>query len=209
MSAGVAAMKLVRFACLVCLVLGIKTAAGQDAADLPADSALPSIMEIRPEPSLGEPTPATPSYGELPENPYRGVVEVEEVTEVAQAPKPATTLAPPVVRTAPQAAPALVGNGPSVPPEMWLYSEQIRRHDDPAQAVRRKAELRAEQRMGRIAAMKWFGFSNARPQASPIPMMGGYSPVWIGNGRDRYDWVGAAWPETAVLIDNYNFDVRR
>jgi hypothetical protein len=96
-----------------------------------------------------------------------------------------------------------------MPPEMWLYSEQIRRHDDPTQAVRRKAELRAEQRMSRIAAMKWFGFSNSRPQASPIPMMGGYSPVWIGNGKDRYDWVGAAWPETAVLIDNYNFDVRR
>ena len=190
-------MKLVRFACIVCLVLGVKAAAGQEATDLPADSAYPSIMEIRPE-----------SYSEPPQNPYR--TAVEEVEEVAQAPRPATTLAPPVVRAAPQqVAPAIHGNGPTMPPEMWLYSEQIRRHDDPAQAVRRKAELRAEQRMGRLAALKWFGFSNARPQASPIPMMGGYSPVWIGNGRDRYDWVGAAWPETAVLIDNYNFDVRR
>jgi hypothetical protein len=181
-------MKLVRFACLVCLVLGGKVAAGQE---------YPPVMEIQTE---------TEYNSTLPENPYR------EAEEVAQAPKPATTLAPPVVRGAParQAPPAVVvANGPTAPPEFWLYSETVRRHDDPAQAVRRKAEARAEQRMSRIAAMKWFGFSNARPQASPVPMMGSYSPVWIGNGVDRYDWVGVSWPSTAVLVEAYNYDVRR
>lgn len=180
-------MKIARFLCLVCLVLGVKVAAGQDAFELPTDPA---------------------SFRQAPDNPYR------TTEEVAQATKPATTLAPPVVRGGPPAntpvGPTVVmGNGPSVPPEMWLYSEQVRRHDDPAQAVRRKAELRAGQRMGRIAAMKWFGFSNSRPQASPIPMMGGYSPAWIGNGDDRYDWVGASWASSAVVVENYNYDVRR
>lgn len=78
----------------------------------------------------------------------------------------------------------------SMTPELYLYLQDQRRHDDPAQAVRRKAELKAAQRMQRLAAMKWFGMSNARPQASVIPTMGVYSPAWIGNGYDRYDWVG-------------------
>jgi hypothetical protein len=190
-------MKLVRFACVVCLALGVKAAAAQQAMDVPTDSAYPSIMEIRPELRSSTPT----------ENPYRSV------EDVAQATKPATTLAPPVVRrteTRQPTPPVVVSNGPTVPPEMWLYSEEIRRHDDPAQAVRRKAELRGAQRMSRIAAMKWFGFSNSRPQASPVPMMGEYSPAWIGNGYDRYDWVGVNWPvSTAVRVDNYNYDVRR
>ena len=180
-------MKIARFVCIVCLVLGVKVAAGQDALELPTD-------------------PTT--YGQALDNPYRTSEEVAQATK-----KPATTLAPPVVRGAAPAnapaAPRAVAGGPSVPPEMWLYSEQLRRHDDPAQAVRRKAELRAGQRMGRLAAMKWFGFSNSRPQASPVPMMGGYSPAWIGNGDDRYDWVGASWNTSAVVVENYNYDVRR
>jgi hypothetical protein len=191
-------MKLARLACALCLILGTRVAAGQEATDVPADPYTP-VMEISPD------TEVT-----APENPYR------DVEEVAQATRPMATLAPPVVRGANSAqpqTPALPGvptaTGPSVPPAMWLYSEQIRRHDDPAQAVRRKAEARAEQRMSRIAAMKWFGFSNARPQASPIPMMGGYSPVWVGNGVDRYDWVGVNWPSTAVLVEAYEYDVRR
>lgn len=192
-------MKISRFACIVCLVFAVKTAAGQEVNDLPADpTSYPPVMEIRPE------------YRTTPENPYRSS------EEVAQATRPATTLAPPVARgaqppvarQAPVAKP-VVANGPTVPAEFWLYSEQVRRHDDPAQAVRRKAELRAEQRMGRIAAMKWFGFSNARPQASPIPMTGAYSPVWIGNGVDRYDWVGVSWPSNTVLVENYDYILRR
>jgi hypothetical protein len=183
-------MKISRFASIVCLVFVLKTAAGQEASDVPADStAYPSVMEIRPE------------YRTTPENPYRAP------EEVAQATKPATTLAPPVARQAPVAKP-VVANGPTVPAEFWLYSEQVRRHDDPAQAVRRKAELRAEQRMGRLAAMKWFGFSNARPQANPIPMTGAYSPAWIGNGVDRYDWVGVSWPSNTVVVE-HDYILRR
>jgi hypothetical protein len=104
--------------------------------------------------------------------------------------QPAATLQPPV---ASQQEP-LVVTPSTVTPEMWLYSQEMRRYDDPAQAVRRKAELRAAQRMQRVAAMKYFGMSNARPQAECIPMMGHYSPAWVGNGQDRYDWAGVAAP---------------
>jgi hypothetical protein len=92
---------------------------------------------------------------------------------------------------------------PAVTPEVWLYSQEWRRHDDPAQAVRRKAEARTAQRMQRLAAMKWYGFSNSRPQASISPFTSVYSPAWIGNGYHRYDWVGGSYPTTAVIVEGY------
>src|SRR5262245_37297336 len=79
-------------------------------------------------------------------------------------------------------------SAPTVTPELWIYSQEMRRHDDPAQAVRRKAEINAEQRLMRLAALKWYGMSNSRPDASSIPLMGGYSPTWVANGWNRYDW---------------------
>ena len=87
-----------------------------------------------------------------------------------------------------------------VTPEMWIYSQEMRRYEDPQQMVRRKAEVKASQRTSRLAAMKWFGFSNARPQANPVPFMSVYSPTWVGNGYDRYDWVSTNWPASSVLI---------
>ncbi len=93
-----------------------------------------------------------------------------------------------------------------VTPEMWIYSQEMRRYEDPQQAVRRKAELKASQRASRLAAMKWFGFSNARPQANPVPFMSVYSPTWVGNGFDRYDWVGESGPRTTILLQNYELN---
>lgn len=87
---------------------------------------------------------------------------------------------------------------PTVTPELWLYSQELKRHDDPAQAVRRKAEAKADQRLDRLAALKWYGQSNARPDANPIPLMSAYSPSWIGNGWQRYDW--AAFGTSASVL---------
>jgi hypothetical protein len=87
-----------------------------------------------------------------------------------------------------------------ITPEMWYYSQEQRRHDDPQQAVRRKAEFVSEQRAARLAALKWYGMSNARPAAAATPWMGVYSPAWVGNGYDRYDWVGLGWPHTAGYV---------
>jgi hypothetical protein len=87
-------------------------------------------------------------------------------------------------------------------PELYLYLQDQKRHDDPQQAVRRKAEFKAAQRMNRMATMKWFGMSNARPQAAAVPMMGVYSPAWIGNGYDRYDWVGGTYPSATIYVES-------
>lgn len=100
---------------------------------------------------------------------------------------------------APFAAPSL--SAPPVTPELWVYSQELKRHDDPAQAVRRKAELAAEQRQARLAAMRWYGQSNSRPVANPTPFMGEYSPGWVGNGWNRYDWVGSSRPSVSVYVD--------
>jgi hypothetical protein len=85
-------------------------------------------------------------------------------------------------------------SAPQVTPELWLYIQEQRRHDDPAQAVRRKAEYQAQQRMTRIASAKWYGYSNSRPESSPIPTMGTYSTGWTGNNFERYQWIAAGTP---------------
>ena len=64
--------------------------------------------------------------------------------------------------------------------EMWFYEQQLREYLNPKLAVRRKAEFQARQRSHRLAAMRWFGFSNLRPTTSPDPFNGDYSPSWTG-----------------------------
>jgi len=95
-----------------------------------------------------------------------------------------------------------------VTPEFYLYMQEIRRHDDPKQAIRRKAEAKTAARDARIAAMKWYGMSNARPQANPVPFMSTYSPTWIGNGYDRYDWYGIYRPSVTLRVDQ-DYELRR
>jgi hypothetical protein len=92
-------------------------------------------------------------------------------------------------------------SAPPVTPELWVYSQELKRHDDPAQAVRRKAEAKADQRLARLAALKWYGLSNSRPLASSIPTMGQYSPAWIGNGWERFDWVMPGVIGPAVYVE--------
>ena len=116
------------------------------------------------------------------------VVAAQQPVRMEVAPEP-TTFTPPSL------------SAPPVTPELWVYSQELRRHDDPAQAVRRKAELVADQRQARLAAMRWYGFSNSRPVANPTPFMGQYSPAWVGNGWDRYDWVGGGWPAVTLYVD--------
>ena len=89
--------------------------------------------------------------------------------------------------------------------EMWFYLEEQKRHDDPRQAVRRKAEQKAADRSARLAAMKWYGYSNLRPQASASPWMGTYSPFWAGNSWDPYQHIGQGWPGTAVRVEHHDY----
>jgi len=111
---------------------------------------------------------------------------------VAQEPIPAQ---PPIAQP-PQPIVADANLPPaSLTPELWMYMQEMRRQDDPKEAVRRNAEFRADQRRRRLAASKWFGYSNQRPTASVTPFTDSYSPRWIGNGGGNR-WIGSQ-PYTA------------
>ena len=86
---------------------------------------------------------------------------------------------------------------PNLPPHAWYYLQEQKRWDDPRLAVRRKAEFRAAQRQKRLASMRWFGYSKARPIASTTPVMDHYSPFWSGNSNHPFIWIGEGWPTTA------------
>lgn len=82
-----------------------------------------------------------------------------------------------------------------VTPGMWYYDQALRRYNDPKAMVRAKAEYCAWQRAKRLAAMRWFGFSNSRPRASADPYNGDYSPRWTANPGyfpSRWNGVGQA-----------------
>jgi len=79
---------------------------------------------------------------------------------------------------------------PSMASDLWLYLHEERRHDDPKQAIRRKAEAKAAERGQRLAAMQWYGLSNQRPNASSVPFMGTYSPSWVGTVNRPSTWAG-------------------
>ena len=82
-----------------------------------------------------------------------------------------------------------VTTGPVTPtPEMWFYEQERNRYLDPKAAVRRNAELKAEQRHLRLASSQWFGIYNSRPTVSATPWFGTYSPTWTSNTADPYRW---------------------
>jgi hypothetical protein len=74
-------------------------------------------------------------------------------------------------------------------PEMWFYEQYMQQYQDPQAAVRKKAEYRSEMRERRLAAMKWFGFSNSRPRVGTDPFNGDYAPAWTSNNR----WYPNQW----------------
>ncbi|MEX2112100.1 MAG: hypothetical protein WD845_02890 [Pirellulales bacterium] len=73
-------------------------------------------------------------------------------------------------------------------PEMWFYEQEMNRYDNPKAMVHERAEWRANQRRGRLAAQKWYGISNSRPMVSPFPWFGGYGPFWGSNTYDPLRW---------------------
>jgi hypothetical protein len=75
----------------------------------------------------------------------------------------------------------------------------MRQYLDPAMAVRRAAEARAQERTRRIEAMQWFGLSNQRPRVSVDPIHTDYSAGWTSNNTFYpYRWVGAGVPYMAA-----------
>jgi len=70
--------------------------------------------------------------------------------------------------------------------ESWYYRtpEATPKKTIPQQ----KAEARAQQRMARLAAQRWYGFSNARPTVAPLPFTSMYRPAWQQPGGRPYHW---------------------
>ncbi len=93
-------------------------------------------------------------------------------------------------------------------PEMWFYAQEQKRYEDPKMAVRRNAEFDGAQRQARLNARRWFGYSNIRPTADPIPTMGDYSAHWTSNGYMPEQWSGTTGTPT-VVINPYYPAVRR
>ncbi|MEX0793516.1 MAG: hypothetical protein WD045_10295 [Pirellulaceae bacterium] len=91
-----------------------------------------------------------------------------------------------VVEPQPETAPVYDSRQVTLPsdstitPEMWLYVQEMRRMDDPANAQRRRAEQVAGARRERILSRKWYGVSLSRPTVSPSPTMADYN-------KDRID----------------------
>lgn len=74
-------------------------------------------------------------------------------------------------------------------PQMWFYEQSLARYNDPKTAIRATAELKANQRRARMAAMQWYGYSNSRPAAGIDPVDGPWGPQWIGNGYNPNNWL--------------------
>jgi len=83
-------------------------------------------------------------------------------------------------------------------PEMWFYLQELRRHDDPQLAVRRKAEFRAEQRRQRLAVRKWYGYSQSRPQVSASPWTSSPRPLLWSKYQHTNRWRGNYPPYVAI-----------
>jgi hypothetical protein len=109
------------------------------------------------------------------------------------------TKAPAQEPVAPEPTPARATQTPRTD-NADFYRQRLRRYDEGAMAVRRKAQYRAQQRMLRISALKWFGMSNSRPTAAALPWGGTYSPRWVSNSRRPQAWVGGGTQNTVVVV---------
>jgi hypothetical protein len=88
-------------------------------------------------------------------------------------------------------------------PDMWFYEQSLRQYNDPKSVVRQKAEFRTAERMRRMAALRWFGFSNSRPMAGVDPIHGDYSPQWSsGNVYQPFRWAGGRTSTIVVTPSN-------
>ncbi len=69
----------------------------------------------------------------------------------------------------------------------WYYRSP--RDVAPSKTIpQQKAAFRAQQRMSRLAAQRWYGYSNARPQVTAIPFTAMYRSAWQRPGGWPYRW---------------------
>lgn len=83
--------------------------------------------------------------------------------------------------------------------ENWSYEQSYPAKPDPRAIIQYKAQVRAAQRMDRMAAMQWYGMSNARPTASATPFTTMYSPAWQMPGGRPFAWFNLQNPPVIII----------
>lgn len=156
-----------------------KPATHDEAAHEPAheEAAAPMQLPAHTEPSHAKARPSEETHDD--ETPSRNATRQVPRTVRSRLTEPAAAPAAPVADTISSPAGSL---------EVWLYEQERRRYEDPKQAVRRRAEFRANQRQRRIESRKWYGISNARPLANPTPLTSAYSHQWAGHRFAPFLW---------------------
>ena len=70
---------------------------------------------------------------------------------------------------------------------------------EPSRSIaQQKAAFRAQQRLARQAALRWYGFSASRPTASGIPWTTMYSPAWAMPGGRPFGWYHSSRPVVII-----------
>lgn len=67
----------------------------------------------------------------------------------------------------------------------WYYGSEEKPKKSIAQ---QKAELKAQQRMDRLASLRWYGFTPGRPTATGMTFTTMYSPAWTRPGGQPFAW---------------------
>jgi hypothetical protein len=81
--------------------------------------------------------------------------------------------------------------------ESWEYRAAPERAA-PVRLSVQKAQARGAQRMARLEAMRWYGFSNSRPTAAAIPWTTMYSPAWQSPGGRPFAWYASNRPVIVI-----------
>jgi len=78
------------------------------------------------------------------------------------------------------------GSGPEYAPS--TYAPETSYQPNVRAIIHQRAQEYGAQRRARLAALRWYGMSNARPTASPTPFSSMYSPVWQMPGGRPFAW---------------------
>jgi hypothetical protein len=85
--------------------------------------------------------------------------------------------------------------------ESWYYGSQEPQKKSIAQ---QKSELKAQQRMDRLASQKWYGMSMSRPTASGFPFTTMYNaPTWTRPGGQPFAWY-TGYPQPIIYRTGYD-----
>jgi len=88
----------------------------------------------------------------------------------------------------------------------WYYGSNSK--PEPKKSIaQQKAELRAQQRMDRLASLRWYRFMPGRPTASALPFTTMYSPAWTRPGGRPFAWYTGQQPDV-VYARPYSYHYR-